>query len=63
MAFLGSAQSLHMRSAIAGASVSHRCSAMSRIAGPAVLQVQAAQALQGKVSGGDAEASICLLAP
>ena len=50
MACLGSVQSLHMRDAIAGVAVSHRSSSLGRALRPAVLQVQAAQALQGKVS-------------
>lgn len=50
MACLGSVQSLHMRDAIAGVTVSHRSSSLGRTLRPAVLQVQAAQALQGKVS-------------
>lgn len=49
MAFLGSVQSLHLRDAIAGAAVTHHSPAAGRTIRPAVLQVQAAQALQGKV--------------
>jgi hypothetical protein len=60
MACLGSVQSLHMRDAIAGVAVSHRSSSLGRALRPAVLQVQAAQALQGKVSPcGNAAAYCC----
>jgi small subunit ribosomal protein S17 len=52
MACLGSVQSLHLRDAIAGAAVTHRSSSLGRVLRPAVLQVQAAQALQGKVRPG-----------
>jgi small subunit ribosomal protein S17 len=49
MSFSCSVQSLHLRSAIVGVSVSHTCSATSRAVRPAVLQIKAAQGLQGKV--------------
>ena len=50
MAFLGTAQSLHMKGALSGAALSHTCT-FRRAMRPLVAPVQAGQGLLGTVSG------------